>query len=177
MFQISGESISLTPTTAKIGGTYSTQVATMPAMILAFRQQKAVMQKTRNFYLIPFYFVLLSGLLSCGNLSQAGLNRINLKPNADVTKIRDLKPAPDKESTVYLQGKVVKQVPLVEQRVYQLQDSTGKIWVLTNQKDLRLEDKVLIKGNVRYQSIPLGGKDFGEVYVEEQEQLEHVSAR
>jgi len=51
-----------------------------------------------------------------------------------------------------------------QQWAYQLQDSTGTIWVLTNQAGLQLEDKVLIKGNIHYQSIPLAGKDFGEVY-------------
>jgi len=30
---------------------------------------------------------------------------------------------------------------------------------------------MLVKGKLRYQSIPLAGKDFGELYVEEQERL------
>jgi len=62
----------------------------------------------------------------------------------------------------------------LEQWAYQLQDSTGTIWVLTNQAGLQLEDKVLIKGNIHYQSIPLAGKRFWEVYVHEQEQLERT---
>lgn len=61
--------------------------------------------------------------------------------------------------------------------MYQLQDSTGTIWVLTNKADLRLEDQILIQGKVRYHSIPIEGKDFGEVYVEEQQQLERIPAR
>lgn len=135
------------------------------------------MQQAKNFYLVPFYFFLLGGLLSCGSLPQASMNAINFRPGVDVTNIREIKPEQDFEATVYLQGKVVKQVPLLERRVYQLQDLTGTIWILTNQTDLQLEDKVLIKGNVRYQNIPLAGKDFGEVYVEEQQQLERIPAR
>lgn len=141
----------------------------MQALIQTFREQKAIM--------LPFYFFLLGGLLSCGSLPQSSLNGINLRLGVDVTNIRDIKPERDNEATVYLQGKVAKQVPLLERRVYQLQDSTGTIWILTNRTGLQLEDKVLIKGNVRYQSIPLAGKEFGEVYVEEQEQLERVPAR
>lgn len=135
------------------------------------------MQQAKNFYLLPFYFFLLGGLLSCGSLPQSSMNAINLRPKVDVTNIREIKLQRDNEATVYLQGKVAKQVPLVERRVYQLQDLSGTIWVLTNQTALKQGDKVLVKGKVRYQSIPLAGKDFGEVYVEEQEQLERVSVR
>jgi hypothetical protein len=142
----------------------------MSALIQAFKEQKAIMQ-TKNFYLLPFYFFLLGGLFSCGSLPESSMNAINLKVGVDISKIRDVRPELD---TVYLQGKVVKLVPLLERQVYQLQDSTGSIWVLTNQTSLQLEDKVLIKGNIRYRSIPLAGKDFGEVYVEEQKQLERI---
>ena len=135
------------------------------------------MQKAKNFYLLPCYFFLLGGLLSCGSLPQSSLNSISFRLGANVTNIHDIKPEGDKETTVYLQGKIADVVPLLERQVYQLQDPTGTIWVLTNQTGLQLEDKVLIKGNLHYQSIPLAGKDFGEVYVEEQEQLKLVRAR
>jgi len=49
---------------------------------------------------------------------------------------------------------------MFERQVYQLQDSTGSIWVLTNQTSLQLEDKVLIKGNIHYRAYP-SRKDFG----------------
>ena len=126
----------------------------------------------KNFYLLPFYFFLLGGLLSC-DLPQSSMNAINFRPGVATTNIRDINPQNFK-ATVHLQGKVAQVVPLLEQWAYQLQDSTGTIWVLTNQASLQLEDKVVIKGNIRYQSIPLAGKDFGEVYVQELEQLERT---
>ncbi len=123
-----------------------------------------------------FYLFLLGGLLGCGKLPQSGMNAINFRPGVDITNIRDIK-LRDNETTLYLQGKVAKQVPLLERRVYQLQDLTGTIWVSTNQSDLWPGDQVLVKGKLRYQSIPLAGKDFGEVYIEEQQQLERIPAR
>jgi len=130
----------------------------------------------KNFYLLACYFLTV-GLLSCGRLPPAAMNSISMGLGVNVANIRDIKPERDNDATVYLRGKVVRQVPLVDWRMYQLQDSTGKIWVLTNKADLRLQDQILIQGKVRYHSIPIEGKDFGEVYVEEQQQLERIPTR
>lgn len=129
------------------------------------------MQQVKIFYLLPCYFFLLAGLLGCGSLSSPTLSL-----GIGITNIRDLKPERDNSATVYLQGKVTKQVPLLKWRVYQLQDSTGTIWVLTNQATPQLGDEVLLKGQARYQSIPLVGKEFGELYVEEQEHSKQTPA-
>ncbi len=109
-------------------------------------------------------FFLLAGLLSCGNLGRYGVNAIG----ANMTPIRELKPQQDDQAIVYIQGKVERQVPLLQRRVYQINDSTGKIWVITNQTGLREGEQVVIKGKIRYKSIRLAGKQLGEVYLEEQ---------
>ena len=143
------------------------------------------MQKATNFYIAQgkqsytlilgaFYFFLLAGLLGCGNLAELAVNGFSSRLGVNVTSIRDIKSERDHNAIIYLRGKVVKQVPLLGWRVYQLQDSTGAIWVLTNQTTPQPEDEVLIKAQVLYQSIPLVGKEFGEVYVEQQEQLERT---
>lgn len=107
---------------------------------------------------------LLGGLLSCGHLGQFGMNAIG----ANITLIQDLKPQQDDGTTVYVQGQVEKRIPLLNQYAYQINDSTGKIWVVTNQAGLGKGEQVVIKGKVRHQSIPLAGKEYGEVYIEEQ---------
>lgn len=115
------------------------------------------------FYL---YCLLSVGLVSCGGLPVSTINRIEAIGGVNVVNIRSLTQKQNKDSTVYLRGKVIRQVPLVDWRMYQLQDATGSIWVLTKKTDLK-PTELLIKGKVRYQSIPIAGKDFGEVYVEE----------
>jgi hypothetical protein len=121
------------------------------------------------FYLLPFSLYLVTGLLGCASVGQYGMHSVG----SNVTPIQKLKTQKDK-SKVYLQGKVEKLVPLLQQqKVYQLSDSTGKIWVLTKQSNLKVKSQVLIKGILRYKSIPLGGKELGEFYVEEMQQLEH----
>ncbi len=127
------------------------------------------MQQAKKFnvpYLWGLTFFLLAALSSCGYLGQSGLNGINFM-GVNVTPIRELKPQQDK-ATVYIQGKVDSSVPLVKRQAYQINDSTGKIWVITNQTGWKVGQQVVVKGKVSYQSIPLAGQEFGEIYLEEE---------
>ncbi|MCW5314283.1 hypothetical protein GTQ43_10845 [Nostoc sp. KVJ3] len=138
------------------------------------------MQQTRNLsllflsghsivpYRLGLIFLLVVGLCSCGSLTSSGLNGTNFKIGSNVTPIREIKPEQQNQATVYIQGQVEKQAPLMKEWAYQINDSTGKIWVVTNQKNLVQGSEVVIKGKIRYRSIPLGGKELGEVYLEEE---------
>jgi len=134
-----------------------------------FPQQMVVMQQTKNYfsYYWGLTFLCLFALSSCGYSGQSGLNGVNFTIGVNVTPIRELKPQSDK-ATVYIQGKVNSSVPLVKQHVYQINDSTGKIWVLTKQTGWKEGQEVVVKGKINYQSIPLAGKEFGEIYLEEE---------
>jgi hypothetical protein len=57
--------------------------------------------------------------------------------------------------------------PLLGGTVYELQDSTGKIWVLTKGQAPEKGQEVTVKGTLRYKSIPIAGKEQGSVYLEE----------
>lgn len=121
-------------------------------------------KKSNIFYPWGLTFLLLMGLSSCAS---SGLNGINFSIGANINPIRELKPQSDK-STVYIQGKVEKKVPLVKRQAYQINDSTGKIWVLTDQSGWKEGQQVVIKGKVNYQSIPLANREYGEIYLEEE---------
>ncbi|WP_258003845.1 hypothetical protein [Fischerella thermalis] len=84
-----------------------------------------------------------------------------------MTPIRELRSQPDSNTTVYIQGKVEKIAPLLKRRAYLVRDETGKIWAITNQTNLRVGDQVVIKGQIRYRSIPIANREYGEVYIEE----------
>lgn len=135
-----------------------------------FFQQTVVMLQTKKinfYYYCGLTFVCLFALSSCGYFGQSGLNGVNFSIGVNVTPIRELKPQQEK-ATVYIQGKVNSSVPLVKQQVYQINDSSGKIWVLTKQTGWKEGQQVVVKGKVNYQSIPLGGKELGEIYLEEE---------
>lgn len=138
-------------------------------------QQIALMQRLYFFYnrsitvsaRLGLTLFLLAGLLGCSHLSLYGLNTIGV----NITPIRrlQLQPPQDHNTTVYIKGKVEKQVSLLQQQAYQISDSTGKIWVLTRQSGgFQKGDQVVIQGQIRYKSIPIGGKDYGEVYLDAQ---------
>jgi hypothetical protein len=124
------------------------------------------MRQANNFYnslsvgYWGLFCLILTGLTSCNNFNLATID-----PN--IMPIRSLK-ADKSNTTVYIQGKVEKHAPLLKKHVYQLDDNTGKIWVLTNKDNLRVGSRVTVKGQLKYQSIPLAGRELGEFYVEEQ---------
>jgi hypothetical protein len=118
--------------------------------------------------------ILTSGLLSCGSLPMSQLNL-----GANVATIGDIQQKRQVDAEVYVRGKVENRAPFVGNAAYQLRDGTGSIWILTQQTLPQLGDEVLLKGNVRYKSIMvknLAGKDLGEVYIEEMEQLQRTPA-
>lgn len=160
-------------------GTDLMKLATKQAVKQKFAQSVAFMQQTRMSlpflygrsivpYRLGLIFLLVVGLCSCGSLTSSGLNGTNFTIGTNVTPIREIKPEKDNKATVYIQGKVEKKAPLMKQWAYQINDSTGKIWVVTNQKNLSEGAQVVIKGKIRYRSIPLAGKELGEVYLEEE---------
>jgi hypothetical protein len=125
------------------------------------------MQLTKNFHICSIALLLLAVLCSCSSLRTPSLNGGNLSMGQKITLIQEIKPATDQGNIVYIRGKVERQVPLVKQWAYQINDSTGKIWVITHQPHLQEGQEVLIKGKLSYKSITLADQEFGEVYLEE----------
>jgi hypothetical protein len=126
----------------------------------------------QKFSLGSLLVILTSGLISCANLPVAQFNF-----GFNVAKIGDVQQKRQVDAEVYLQGKVENRAPFVGNAAYQLQDTTGSIWILTKQALPQLGDEILVKGKVRYQSIKLkdlADQDLGEVYVEETEQLKRT---
>lgn len=106
--------------------------------------------------------LLLLGLWGCGNSA----------PDIKLTNIGDIPQIQAGTTTVYVKGTVIQQVPLLDARVYQLSDASGNIWVLTTSSLPQLGDLITIAGELRYESIPVEGLDFSEVYIWETQKLE-----
>ncbi|MBD2450211.1 hypothetical protein H6G76_24225 [Nostoc sp. FACHB-152] len=125
-------------------------------------------QKSSKYYRVLCNLLLLAGLFGCGSWTPSDLKGSNFIFGSNVTTIEEIQAKPGKKASVYIQGKVEKQVPLMKQWAYQISDSTGKIWVITNQSNLQKGTQVVLRGKVRYKSIPIAGQNFGEVYITEE---------
>ncbi|MEM7580066.1 MAG: hypothetical protein AAF316_09465 [Cyanobacteria bacterium P01_A01_bin.80] len=129
------------------------------------------MKKNINFYKV-FSSVCQGGILLCSIIILFGCNDATMSGikaiGANITPIEQI----DRKQTdqvIYVEGKVEKVVPLLEgKRLYQLNDSSGKIWVLANKTNFRIGEKVVVKGKIKYKDIPINKQDFGDLYIEEE---------
>ncbi|NEP01460.1 MAG: hypothetical protein F6K58_22945 [Symploca sp. SIO2E9] len=131
------------------------------------------------FDLLPCCLLLFGvGLFGCVDSSLLGIGGIKLgELSVNVTTISEIQENQKAEGIIYLEGQVANQAPFLATGAYELQDPTGSIWVITNHTLPEIDDEILIQGQLKFQSIPLGGKDFGEVYIQEQQRLEHKTKK
>ncbi len=115
----------------------------------------------------PLVLLLPLTLSSCGSLPQSIAGVMPLQPAP--TAIADVQRNWQQYPTVTLGGNVGKHAPFLGSSAYQLEDSTGTIWVLTTHPLPPSHTTVRIKAKPTFTSIPLAGKEQGEVYVEELE--------
>lgn len=88
------------------------------------------------------------------------------------TPLITIKESPKKvDQTVYLTGKVVHLAPFLGNGAYQIEDVTGKIWVVTTQTLPQLNQQINLKGKIKYQSLPLAKQELGDFYLIELERL------
>ncbi|NEO30295.1 MAG: hypothetical protein F6K36_07605 [Symploca sp. SIO3C6] len=124
--------------------------------------------------LLPYCFLLFGGVLfGCADSNLLGMGGIKIgELSVKVTTISEIQENQKAEGIIYLEGQVAKQAPFLAAGAYELQDPTGSIWVITNHTLPEIDEEILIQGQLKFQSIPLGGQDFGEVYIQEQQRLE-----
>ncbi|MBD2022759.1 hypothetical protein H6F43_21485 [Leptolyngbya sp. FACHB-36] len=127
----------------------------------------------------PLLLSMLIGLVGCNqssppplSLSDANVVQWAVAP----TPIADVQTATKQNATVHLKGRVGNRVPIVGASVYELQDSTGSIWVLSTQSPPNSGDEVFIKGTLRSQRLQQNNQTQDSVYVEQQEQLQRTPA-
>ncbi|MGB3240631.1 MAG: hypothetical protein WBB29_20250 [Geitlerinemataceae cyanobacterium] len=117
-------------------------------------------------------WLLVLSVLSAGFLASCGEISSPVKIPVNVTPISKVIQNPKVGSRVNVKGTVTQKAPFLDSGAYQIQDETGTIWVMRETPLPNSGDRVIIKGIVQYESVPIGQQDFGEVYLEEQKQLE-----
>jgi hypothetical protein len=142
-------------------------VVTLPTFNrLPFSIQQSIMLSGQRWMLLG----LLTALVSCGGQAvsesnETGATRGIVTPQA--TLIQEVQKTTDRDSVVTVKGVVGDRVPILDGTVYEIQDATGKIWVLTQKQPPNSGQEVVITGTLRFKSIPLNGQEAGSVYVEQ----------
>ena len=73
---------------------------------------------------------------------------------------------------VYITGKVVHLAPFVDRAAYQVEDKTGRVWVVTTNTPPKLGQNIRIESKIEYQSLPFADRELGDFYLIELKQLE-----
>jgi uncharacterized protein YdeI (BOF family) len=104
--------------------------------------------------------LVLAGATGCGQLARLG---IGTTPIATVAS----NPAQYTDADVLIRGQVVNQVGVFGQGVYELQDNSGSIWVITDKGIPAMNSTVTVRGKAQ-EGITVGGRSFGVSLVEAQ---------
>jgi hypothetical protein len=105
-------------------------------------------------------------LLPVTGCDRPAISELGASPAVATIAIQDV-PSQGKDAIVTLKGTVGDRAPLLGGTVYELQDATGKIWVLTKGQAPEKGQEIIVKGTLRYKSIPIAGKEQGSVYIEQ----------
>lgn len=94
--------------------------------------------------------------------------RANAQP---IAQLLTADPTTVVDTTVYLSGTIVQQVPLVDGRLYELQDESGSIWVMaaSESEALITGNNIQVQGIVAYETIAIADQEQGELYIQEQQ--------
>jgi hypothetical protein len=112
----------------------------------------------------------LSFLNSCGSFGEAptSLNQLPGEVRRLMGQPQTLAYAQTEASlgsTLYVQGRVVKHAPLLSGSLYQIEDSTGQLWIRSAESPPSLGSSVDVRGTLQQQSIPFQGREIGDRYL------------
>ncbi|MEM9161469.1 MAG: hypothetical protein AAGC54_00160 [Cyanobacteria bacterium P01_F01_bin.4] len=124
-----------------------------------------------------FNLLVLSALGACTPLAEAEaptsqestLSLPSISLGSKATSIETLRQDPQPNQTVELEGIVRQRVPLLEGWIYELEDETGRIWILTEASEPALDETARVSGTVQYEQILIGDVDIGEYYIQEKD--------
>ncbi|MEM9449329.1 MAG: hypothetical protein AAGA75_12450 [Cyanobacteria bacterium P01_E01_bin.6] len=112
--------------------------------------------------------ITLVGVSGCQSLNQP----LPLKLTGRIRSVNAIQTRVNVGSTLYVKGTVGERVPLIQGQVYELEDSTGRIWVVTKDATIATGEELLIRGTLSYLATPDFGVDVGERYLWETDQVE-----
>ncbi len=69
------------------------------------------------------------------------------------------------DQQVQVKGKVITIAPMINQVAYEVEDSGGLIWVMSQKQPPKLDSEISIAGKVKFESIQVDGQEIAERYI------------
>lgn len=85
------------------------------------------------------------------------------------TKIEMLRQPQQVERSVSLTGSVIQRLAILDGWLYQIDDGTGQVWVLTEDVAPAIGRNVDVEGVLRYEAVIINEADLGDYYLEEKQ--------
>ena len=121
--------------------------------------------------------ILIAGLVGCSHAAEgpgsedstglhfpSGIAQIG-RPTVT---IQELSPQ-QQNDTLQIEGTVEQQAPLLAGSIYQLQDDSGTIWVLSDDAPPAASSSVRVVGTLQVEPIQVEGIDISDFYVQERD--------
>ena len=89
--------------------------------------------------------------LGCGPIERATVS---------VTPIATVLEQPNRETSVYIRGVVTNRIAILGNGLYEVEDDTGRVWVLSEDEVPALDSNVTVQGTSEG-VMQLGGRHFG----------------
>lgn len=119
----------------------------------------------RRFSSVAMVMGLMAFCVACQAPSSSRIPVLSL-PRATVA-IESLRQPQRVERSLPLAGAVTQRVALLNSWLYQLDDGTGQVWVVSQESAPAVGTQVYVDGVLRYESIVINGADLGDYYLEE----------
>lgn len=108
---------------------------------------------------------LMALCVACQAPSGSRIPALSL-PRATVA-IESLRQPQRVERSLPLMGTVTQRIAILNGWLYQLDDGTGQVWVVSQQPSPAVGTQVYVDGILRYEAIVINGSDLGDYYLEE----------
>ena len=105
-------------------------------------------KRMRHLFVTALVGVVVMG---CGAIERASVS---------ITPIETVLAQPDSENHVHVRGTVTNRVAIFGNGLYEVEDGTGRVWVLTENEVPALNSTVTVRGTSDG-AIQLGGRHFG----------------
>ena len=122
-------------------------------------------------------FSIAGSLISCNPWS-VNSQQDSTQPPATVarngnTKVTAIETLADLNQgiDIRIQGKVAQTAPFLNGGAYEIEDSTGSIWVITETTPPASGTEIQVAGQLKFHDLQLGSSNFGEIFISEQQTL------